>query len=65
MTTKAKEPNPDWLTAMDVARYFGIHVKTVKRIPPNELPYLRIGGRGDRLYRRADVEAFIERNVVR
>jgi hypothetical protein len=65
MTTEAKQPNPDWLSALAVARYFGLHVNTIKRLPPADLPYLRIGQRGDRLYRRSDVETYIERRTVR
>ena len=55
----------EWLSLRDVADMFGVHRNTIKRTPPSLLPYLRIGARGDRRYRRADVEAMIERRMVR
>jgi predicted DNA-binding transcriptional regulator AlpA len=55
----------EWLSLRDVAEMFGVHRNTVKRTPPAVLPYLRIGARGDRRYRRSDVEAMIERRMVR
>lgn len=53
------------LTARDVAAMLAIHVNTVKRIPPGELPYFRVTSRGDRRYRIADVMAYIERRSER
>lgn len=50
--------------AQGVAEILGIHVNTVKKIPPNELPYFRIGNRGDRKYRYYDVKAYIMRRTV-
>jgi len=38
------------LTAQEVAERLGVHVNTVKRIHPEDLPYFRIGERGDRRY---------------
>jgi len=38
------------LTVREVAERLGIHVNTVKRIHPEDLPYFRIGKRGDRRY---------------
>jgi len=55
----------EWLSLRDVADMFAVHPNTVKRFPPALLPYLRIGARGDRRYRRSDVEAMIERRMVR
>ena len=55
----------EWLSLRDVADMFGVHRNTIKRTPPSLLPYLRIGSRGDRRYRRSDVEAMIERRMVR
>ena len=55
----------EWLSLRDVAEMFGVHRNTIKRTPPAVLPYLRIGARGDRRYRRSDVEAMIERRMVR
>jgi excisionase family DNA binding protein len=54
-----------WLTATEAAERLGIHNNTAKRIPPDELPYFRVAARGDRRYRLEDVEAYIERRMVR
>lgn len=53
------------MTPQQVARKLGVHVNTVKRLPPEELPYFRVTTRGDRRYRPEDVDAFIERRMVR
>jgi hypothetical protein len=55
----------EWLSLREVADMFGVHVNTIKRTPPSTLPFLRIGERGDRRYRRTDVEDMIERRMVR
>lgn len=47
------------LTAQEVSLLLGVHQNTVKRIPAAELPFFRIGTRGDRRYRPPDVAAFI------
>lgn len=47
------------LTVRDVAGLLRIHANTVKRIPRDELPYMRIVARGDRRYRPEDVEAYL------
>ena len=39
----------------------GLHYNTMTRIPPSEIPFFRVGVRGDRRYRREDVEAYIRR----
>lgn len=49
----------------DVARLLGVHINTVKRLHPGDLPYFRVGARGDRRYHRADVTAYIEAASVR
>jgi hypothetical protein len=54
-----------WLSVNEVARALGLHNNTVKRIPPSELPYMRATGRGDRKYWYTDVNAYIERRMVR
>lgn len=46
------------LTAQEVAELLGIHVNTVKRIPPEDLPFFRIGQRGDRRYEVAHVTRY-------
>jgi len=51
------------LTATKAAEALGVHNNTVKRIPASELPFFRIGGRGDRRYRQQDIDAYIIRNT--
>ena len=46
------------LTATQVAELLGVHVNTVKKLPAGELPYYRIGSRGDRRYEQEDVRAY-------
>jgi excisionase family DNA binding protein len=51
------------LTAAEVARLLHLHVNTVKRLGDRgELPFYRVCKRGDRRYRRVDVEHFLERS---
>ena len=47
------------LTARQVAELVGLHVNTVKRIPPEDLPYWTFGTRRDRRYTRTDVARFM------
>lgn len=56
--------NDEWMRATDVAKRLGVHVNTVKRLPADDLPYLRLNRRGDRRYRREDVERYIASNTV-
>lgn len=56
MVTEEAKP---MILPVEVARELGVHVNTVKRIPAAELPFVRISSRGDRRYRRADVEAYL------
>ena len=52
------------LHAHEAAEALSVHVNTLKRIPPSDLPYFRLGSRGDRRYRRQDVTAYIARRLV-
>lgn len=52
------------LRPSEVGMLLGMHWKTIKNLPPAELPYIRVNRRGDRRYSLADVEAYIaERRV--
>ena len=51
------------LTASEVAEMLHLHVNTVKRLGDRgELPFYRVGKRGDRRFRLEDVMAFLARN---
>ena len=52
------------LSAGEVSNRLSVHVNTVKRIPPSELPFFRVGHRGDRRYLLEDVEEYIRRRKV-
>lgn len=47
----------------EVARTLNVHINTVKRIPPQEMPFFRVGHRGDRRYRVEDVLEYIRRRM--
>ena len=47
------------LPPREAARSLGMHVNTLKRIPAAELPYYRLGSRGDRRYQRADLRLYL------
>lgn len=49
----------DLVDVREVSRLLGIHANTAKRLAPKELPYFRIGNRGDRRYRLGDVRAYL------
>jgi hypothetical protein len=51
------------LTVSEVAALLGVHINTVKRLPPSALPYFTVGSRHDRRYYRASVEAYIAANT--
>lgn len=55
------------LTAQQVATRLSCHVKTVYRIPEDELPRVKLPGRGRQpkslRFRAADVEKFIDRQL--
>jgi excisionase family DNA binding protein len=54
------------LTNHDVAALLDLHRNTVVRLGDRgELPFFRVCSRGDRRYRPADVEAYLERVAVR
>jgi hypothetical protein len=48
----------------EVALLLGVHPNTVKRIPPDTLPYFTVTARGDRRYQRDDVRAYIRSRRV-
>ena len=51
------------LTANEVADLLHVHVNTVKRLGDRgEIPFYRIGKRGDRRFRLDDVIAFLARS---
>jgi hypothetical protein len=52
------------LSAGEVSNRLGVHINTVKRIPPSELPFFRVSNRGDRRYLLEDVEEYIRRRTV-
>lgn len=50
------------LKPRDVASWLGVHVNTVKRMSDRgEIPFYRIGTRGDRRYHPSDITAYLER----
>jgi hypothetical protein len=49
----------------EVALLLGLHPHTVKRLSPEELPYFRVGSRGDRRYLSSDVRSYINVRAVR
>jgi len=57
--------NPHALTADEVAELLGVHINTVKRIPVNALPYFLISTRGDRRYRKIDLDAYLASIMAR
>jgi excisionase family DNA binding protein len=52
------------LRIAQVAELLGVHRHTVKRIPVEELPYFRVGRRGDRRYIIEDVRRYIEERAT-
>lgn len=54
----------EWLTTAEVAAWLSVHINTIRRIPPSELPFMRFGKRGDRRYREVDVVAYINERMV-
>jgi hypothetical protein len=49
----------DLVDVAEAARLLGLHVNTTKRLDPADLPYFRVGTRGDRRYRLGDVRAYL------
>ena len=53
------------LKPRDVAAWLGIHINTVKRLGDRgEITFYRIGTRGDRRYKRSDIEKFLQRRQM-
>lgn len=52
------------LSASEVGEILGLQRDTVKKIPEEALPYFRANARGDRRYRRTDVEEYLARRRV-
>lgn len=65
MTDHVPTKHSEAVTTIEAAGLLGVHLSTIRRIPASELPFYRIGSRGDRRYRRADVQAYIERRTER
>ena len=54
------------LPASAVAEMLGVHVNTVKKLGNSgELPFWRVGKRGDRRHDIADVLAYVQRSSAR
>lgn len=58
-STEAARSGERPLDAVQVANLLGMAASAVKRIPPADLPYFRVGTRGDRRYDREDVARYI------
>ncbi len=59
-----RQPQDDTLvTAAEIAERWAVHRDTIYRIPPNELPYLKLGP-NTRRYRWEDVKAYEESSFV-
>ena len=62
--TKSQKPNPSFklmLTTSDVAQFLSVHTNTVRRWSnQGVLKSYRIGPRGDRRFRREDVDGFLK-----
>ena len=64
MTTVVVRQSSVILTLAEVCDMLRVHRNTAKKIPPGELPFFRIGSRGDRRYVEADVLAYIARRTT-
>lgn len=53
------------ISARQASILLGVHINTLKRLPPEELSYFRVGARGDRRYLARDVKAYIDRRTER
>jgi len=53
-----------WFSATQAADYLGVHTNTLKRISPEQLPYMRVTSRGDRRYRIEDIEGYIDSKMI-
>lgn len=52
------------LSVSELARRLGLSVQATKKIAPAELPYTRVGSRGDRRYQEGDVAAYLSKRRV-
>lgn len=52
------------LSVAELARLLGLSTSATKRIAPAELPYSRVGSRGDRRYQATDVDAYLAKRRV-
>jgi hypothetical protein len=57
-STVPKRDSSLYVVPREAAQLLGILVNPLKRIPPDDLPFFRIGTRGDRRYDRLDVEQY-------
>jgi hypothetical protein len=64
MSLKPLRSNEHALTALEAAEMLGIHVNTIKRIPPEDLPYFVATKRGDRRYMRETIRLYISDRMV-
>jgi hypothetical protein len=55
---------PKLVGARDASEALGVHVNTLKRIPPERLPFYRVTERGDRRYRPEDLERYLRERLV-
>jgi tRNA A-37 threonylcarbamoyl transferase component Bud32 len=46
------------MNARDVAKYLGVHINTIKKLP--DLPFYIVNARGDRRYRKTEVETWLK-----
>jgi hypothetical protein len=52
------------IRVVEVRDILGVHYNTVLRIDPRELPYFRVGSRGDRRYLPEDVRSYVEKRTI-
>lgn len=51
----------EWLTAAEAAKYLKVSKPTIYRLSAEgRLPFFTIAGRGDRRYKRTDLDAVLE-----
>jgi hypothetical protein len=60
-----KRNNSAIVNAAEACVILGIHLNTLKRTPPDELSFFRIGRRGDRRYKRDDLLDYMARRTER
>ena len=54
-----------WVRTTEAARRLGMHENTLRRIPPEDLPFMLANSRGDRRYHRDDIDRYIYDRMVR